>query len=72
MTQSTRARMVADLELANYSSGTVYQYLRCAVSLRQACMNPAAPIPILGPSQEVGHGWGADGGRGAGVQGVAP
>lgn len=30
MTQSLRARMVADLQLANYSSGTIEQYVRCA------------------------------------------
>lgn len=29
LTESTRARMVADLELANYSTGTIAQYLRC-------------------------------------------
>jgi integrase/recombinase XerD len=29
-TESTRGRMVADLELANYSTGTIKQYLRCA------------------------------------------
>lgn len=30
LTESTRARMVSDLELANYSAGTIGQYLRCA------------------------------------------
>lgn len=30
MTQSTRARMLADLELANYSRSTIAHYLRCA------------------------------------------
>ncbi len=30
LSESTRARMVSDLELANYAAGTIEQYLRCA------------------------------------------
>lgn len=30
LSESTRARMVSDLELANYASGTIENYLRCA------------------------------------------
>lgn len=40
MTESTRARMVADLELANYSRGTINQYLRCADTFVTHYMRP--------------------------------
>lgn len=42
--ESTRARMVADLELANYSAGTVERYLRCTDSFVAHYMRPPAEL----------------------------
>ncbi len=44
MTQSTRARMVADLELANYAKGTIGHYLRCADTFVAHYMRPPTEL----------------------------
>lgn len=44
MTQSTRARMVADLELANYARGTRLHYLRCADTFVTHYMRPPTEL----------------------------
>lgn len=44
MTESTRARMVADLELTNYSPGTINQYVRCADTFVAHYMRPPTDL----------------------------
>jgi integrase/recombinase XerD len=44
MTQSTRARMVADLELANYSKWTITHYTRCADTFVAHHMRPPTEL----------------------------
>ena len=44
MTQSTRTRMLADLELANYAKGTIDHYLRCADTFVEHYMRPPSEL----------------------------